>query len=241
MKKTILFLLLLFAISAYSNETVVKLKVPGFDAVNVLKATPSGLVYAGTWGDGVYISANSGTSFTEKNNGLGKLFVNDIVFDSQENVYLATQGDGIFVTKNNGNLWTKLPFDINLNVTSVYISPFDDNTIYAGTYGSGLFVSTDAGTTWNSINRSEVKDGVNIAIESMHITAIAQTVDSTLLAGTYGDGVYRSEDGGKNWRRANSGTGGTEFINQIDVISKTIILMATNDKGLLESNNDALQ
>ena len=227
--------------TTYANETVVKVKAPGYKGVNVLKVNKSDLLYIGTWGDGIYTSSNGGATTDIKNNGLGNLFINDIVFDSKGTVYVGTQGDGIYVSKNDGNLWTKLPFDSSLNVTSVYVSRFNDNTIYVGTYGSGLFVSTDGGTKWESLNRSKDNNGQNVVLETMHITAIALTVDSTLLAGTYGDGVYRSTDKGGNWRRANSGTNNTQFINQISVISKDVILMATNDKGLMESNNDALQ
>lgn len=242
MKKLLLLLITgLIVYTTYANETVVKVKAPGYKGVNVLKANSTDLVYAGTWGDGVYTSSNSGQAFQTKNNGLNNLFINEIAFDSKNNVYLGTQGDGIYVSKNDGNLWTKLSFDSSSNVTSIYVSRFDDNIIYVGTYGSGLFVTTDAGSTWSSLNKSKDNNGQNVALESMHITAISQTLDSTLLVGTYGDGVYRSTDKGENWRRANSGTNGTKFINQIMVISKDIILMATNDKGLMESNNDALQ
>ncbi|PKL78852.1 MAG: hypothetical protein CVV25_10105 [Ignavibacteriae bacterium HGW-Ignavibacteriae-4] len=242
MKKLLLLMIVcLITYTTYSNESVVKVKAPGYKGVNVLKANKSDLVYVGTWGDGVYTSSNGGQAFTTKNNGLNNLYINDIAFDSKGTTYVGTQGDGLYVSKNDGNLWTKLPFDSSMNVTSIYVSRFNDNTIYVGTYGSGLFVSKDAGTTWSSLNRSKDNNGQNVVLESMHITAIALTMDSTLLAGSYGDGVYRSSDKGDNWRRANSGTNNTKFINQISVISKDIILMATNDKGLMESNNDALQ
>ncbi len=242
MKKLLLLMIIcLISYTTYSNETVVKVKAPGYKGVNVLKANKSDLVYVGTWGDGIYTSSNGGQAFQTKNNGLNNLYINDIAFDSKGTAYIGTQGDGIYVTKNDGNLWTKLSFDSSMNVTSIYVSRFNDNTIYVGTYGSGLFVSEDAGATWASLNRSKDNNGQNVVLESRHITAIAVTVDSTLLVGSYGDGVYRSTDKGDNWRRANSGTNNTKFINQISVISKDIILMATNDKGLMESNNDALQ
>lgn len=242
MKKFILlFVLVLFTFDAYSNETVVKVKAPGYNGVNVLKASKSDLVFAGTWGDGVYTSSDKGKNFQPKNIGLNNLYINDIAFDSKENIYIGTQGDGAYVSKNSGNLWTKLTFDKDKNVTSIYVNPFNDNIIYIGTYGAGVFVSTDAGATWEEKNRSKDNNGLNLAIESRYITSFAVTLDSTLLVGTYGDGLYRSTDKGNNWRRANSGTGGTEFINQISVISSDIILMATNDKGLFESNNDGLQ
>ncbi|MFA7326185.1 MAG: T9SS type A sorting domain-containing protein [Candidatus Kapaibacterium sp.] len=242
MKKLLLLMIVcLITYTSYSNETVVKVKAPGYKGLNVLKANKSDMVFVGTWGDGIYTSTNGGQAFQTKNNGLNNLYINDIVFDSKGVVYVGTQGDGIYVSKNDGNLWTKLSFDSSMNVTSIYVSRFDDNTIYVGTYGSGLFVSKDAGTTWASLNRSKDNNGQNVVLESMHITAIALTMDSTLLAGSYGDGVYRSTDKGDNWRRANSGTNNTKFINQISVISSDIILMATNDKGLMESNNDALQ
>ena len=241
MKKLLLVLFLsLFVTALSANESAVKVKAPGYNGVNVLKSDKSDLVYAGTWGDGIYTSSNKGQSFQTKNTGLGNLYINDFAFDSQNTVYVGTQGDGIYKSTNSGNLWTKLAYDGNMNVTSLYVSPDDDNKIYAGTYGSGLYYSTDGGASWEQRNRSIDNDGLNITIESMHITAIALTTDGTLLVGTYGDGVYRSEDNGLNWRRGNSGTNSTKFINQISVISSDLVLMATNDNGMFESFNHGL-
>ncbi len=242
MYKSILILLICamtFSVSA--NETVVKVKAPTYEGVNVLNANGSDLIFAGTWGDGIYTSATKGDSFQKQNNGLNNLFINDIAFDSQENVYIGTQGDGVYKSTNDGALWVKQNFTTNLNVTTVYVSPFDDNTIYIGTYGSGLFVSTDGGANWEDMNRPVVKTSVNSVLESRHITAITITQDSTILVGTYGDGAFRAEKLTTDWRGANSGTNSTDFINQIDVISSNIILMATNDNGLFESNNDGQQ
>src|SRR6056300_1190532 len=246
MYKSLLLLLIgVFTYTLSATETVVKVKAPDYEGVNVLKANSSDLVFAGTWGDGVYISSDEGTSFQAQNNGLNSLFINDITFDSQENVYIGTQGDGIYKSTNDGNLWVRLDFNENLNVTSVYVSPFDDNTVYAGTYGSGLHYSTDGGATWSDISRPNENTGLNSVLESRHITAISITPDSTILVGTYGDGAYRAEKLSYSWRNANSGTnssgtGSTEFINQFEVIDNNTILMATNDNGLFESDNAGL-
>jgi photosystem II stability/assembly factor-like uncharacterized protein len=243
-----ILLLLIIGASYFTlnaTETVVKVKAPEYEGVNVLKSNSSDLVFAGTWGSGVYISSDGGANFQAQNNGLNSLYINDIAFDSQENVYVGTQGDGIFKSTNDGNLWVRLDFNTNLNVTSVYVSPFDDNTVYAGTYGSGLHYSTDGGATWSDISRPSENNGLNSVLESRHITAISITPDSTILVGTYGDGAYRAEILSYSWRNANSGTnttgtGSTEFINQFEVIDNNTILMATNDNGLFESDNAGL-
>lgn len=242
MKKVILLLFIsIFTFTTYATETVVKVKAPGYKGINALESDKSDLIYAGTWGDGIYTSSNKGQIFTPKNTGLGNMYINAIAFNTQNHAFVGTQGDGIYITKNSGNLWTKSTYEGNPNVTSLYVNPDNDNEIYAGTYGSGLYVSTDAGSTWEQRNRSIDNNGQFLVLESMHITAISLTKSGTLLVGTYGDGVFRSTDKGLNWRRANSGTGGTKFINQFNIVSSDIILMATNDKGLMESNNDALQ
>ena len=67
MKKLLLLLITgLIVYTTYANETVVKVKAPGYKGVNVLKANSTDLVYAGTWGDGVYTSSNSGQAFQTK-------------------------------------------------------------------------------------------------------------------------------------------------------------------------------
>jgi len=87
-----------------------------------------------------------------------------------------------------------------LAVTGV---PGDPNTYYFGAVAGGVFKSTNGGMTW-----MPVFDQQNIA--SIGAIAVADSNHNVLYVGTgeacirgnisYGDGVYKSTDGGQTWR-----------------------------------------
>ncbi len=78
----------------------------------------------------------------------------------------------------------------------------DPRVIYAGTASGGIFKSTNAGTTWEPIFDNE-------AVPTIGDLALAPSDPSILWVGTgesnnrqsssWGNGVYRSNDGGKTW------------------------------------------
>lgn len=86
----------------------------------------------------------------------------------------------------------------------------EPETIYAGIEPAGLFVSRDRGTSWTPIgglndhptSSSWQPSGGGLALHSI-------TVDphdpATLYAAISAGGVYRSDDGGANWKPKNAG------------------------------------
>ncbi len=96
--------------------------------------------------------------------------------------------------------------------------PDQPNTYYFGSVGGGIWKSTNSGRTWQPIF-----DGQPIA--SIGALAIAPSDPNVLYAGTgeadwrsdltYGDGVYKSTDGGKTWN--NIGLRDSRHISRIIV------------------------
>jgi photosystem II stability/assembly factor-like uncharacterized protein len=86
-----------------------------------------------------------------------------------------------------------------LAVTGV---PGEPNRFYFGAVDGGVWASDDAGRTWNPIFDDQ-------KIASIGAIAVAPSDPRTIYAGTgeadmrsdiaYGDGIYRSTDGGKRW------------------------------------------
>ncbi|HEX5435724.1 MAG TPA: hypothetical protein VFW98_01095 [Gemmatimonadaceae bacterium] len=80
--------------------------------------------------------------------------------------------------------------------------PTTPSTVYAATASGGLWKSTNKGTTWTSIFDGQ-------ATSSFGVVAIAPSNPNIIWAGTgeqnnrqsstWGDGVYRSTDGGRTW------------------------------------------
>ncbi len=101
-------------------------------------------------------------------------------------------------------------------VTAVAGSDHDARLYVLGAAGGGVWKSTDGGASWQAVFD---KEGVG----SIGAVAIDPTNDKTIWVGTgesnprndvsYGDGVYKSTDGGKTW--ANVGLRKTKYISRI--------------------------
>lgn len=118
-------------------------------------------------------------------------------------------------------------------VTSVAGSAHNDKLYYAGAAGGGVWKSVDGGHTW-----SNVFDGQNIS--AIGAIAVDPQNDDVVYVGTgeanprndvsYGNGVYKTTDGGKTW--TNIGLKGTRHIARILVDpkdSRHIIVGALGD------------
>lgn len=101
-------------------------------------------------------------------------------------------------------------------VTSVAGSAHDPNLYYLGAAGGGVWKSTNGGSSWTPVFDKE-------AVGAIGAVAIDPSNDNTVWVGTgesnprndvsYGDGVYKSTDGGKTW--TNLGLRGTKYISRI--------------------------
>lgn len=101
-------------------------------------------------------------------------------------------------------------------VTSVAGSASDSKLYYVGAAGGGVWKSANAGQTWDPVF---TKGGVG----AIGAVTIDPTDNNTVWVGTgesnprndvsYGDGVYKSTDGGDTW--TNVGLKGTRYISRI--------------------------
>src|ERR671936_1231336 len=143
------------------------------------------------------------------------------------NVYYAgAASGGLFKSTDGGIHWTAI-FD-NQPVSSVgalAVAASDPNVVDAGTgepftrsnisVGWGVFRSTDAGKTWA---RAGLENSGRIARIVVHPTN-PDLVYAASLGHLYGPqqekGIYRSNDGGKNWDRVlfvNDSTGASDIV-----------------------------
>ncbi|MBL7860325.1 MAG: glycosyl hydrolase [Cyclobacteriaceae bacterium] len=126
--------------------------------------------------------------------------------------------------------------------------PQDDNIYYVGYTGGGVAKTEDAGITWKNISDGYFKVG------SIGDIAICESDPNVIYVGTgehavrgvmtsYGDGVYKSTDGGKTWK--NIGLEKTRHISDIAVhpANPDIVLVgaqgavhgSSSDRGVYKS------
>ncbi len=116
-------------------------------------------------------------------------------------LYLGTTDGHIFGSHDGGDRWKILGragSRLDAVVTVILVDPRVPTRLYSGTWtrgageeGGGVFQSIDGGQTWQPAG-----------LQGHAVRALAQAPSNPqiLVAGTL-DGVYRSADAGKNWRR----------------------------------------
>ncbi len=126
----------------------------------------------------------------------------------------------------------------------------DPLTYYMGTTGGGLWKTEDGGVTWNNISDGYFKTG------SVGAVAVSESDPNIVYVGmgehaprgvmtSYGDGVYKSYNGGKTWKKL--GLDKTQQIARIVVHPKNpdIVYVAaqgainapTQDRGIYKSTD----
>ncbi len=175
-----------------------------------------------SYGDGVYKSADAGNTWV--NVGLEKTrHITDVLIHptNPDIVYVGAQGPvhgsgterGVFKSEDGGNSWSKILFiDENTGVSSLVMDPSNPRILFAATWqhrrypwkvesggpGSAIYKSTDSGKTWKKLTEGLPKEmgkiGLSVsAVNSNRVFAVIETVKEKA-------GLYRSDDGGSNWR-----------------------------------------
>ncbi len=101
-------------------------------------------------------------------------------------------------------------------VTSVAGSARDPNLYYVGSAGGGVWKTTDGGAAWKPVFDRESVGAIGaVAIDSSNedVVWVGTGESNPRNDVSYGDGVYKSTDGGKTW--TNVGLRGTKYISRI--------------------------
>src|SRR5579872_4643280 len=94
------------------------------------------------------------------------------------------------------------PFRGGRSLTAAGI-PGDPTTYYFGATGGGVWKSTDGATTWSPIFDKEGTASIgSIAVAASNHNVLYVGTGEACIRGniSHGDGVYKSLDGGKNWK-----------------------------------------
>lgn len=128
--------------------------------------------------------------------------------------YMGTAGGGIFKTINAGITWKNVSdgFVKTPSVGALAIAPSDANVVYAGMgehtarantvhHGDGVYKSTDGGKTWRHLGLDATQVISRIRIHPRNPDVVYVAAQGALYGPTQERGIYRSTDGGANWKR----------------------------------------
>jgi len=140
--------------------------------------------------------------------------------------YFGGTGGGVWQTTDAGNSWTNISDGyFGSSIGSIAVSEWDNNVIYVGqgevtvrgnvSFGNGIYKSTDAGKSWTHVGLKESRHVPRIRIHPKNPDLVYAAVLGDLFKPTEERGIYRSVDGGKNWKRilfANADAGAVDLV-----------------------------
>ncbi len=153
--------------------------------------------------------------------------------------YFGSVGGGVWRTTDAGNTWENISDGFfGGSIGAVAVSEWDNNVIYVGggektvrgnvSYGYGMYKSTDAGKTWAHVGLKESRHIPRIRIHPKNPDLVYAAVLGDLFKSSEERGVYRSEDGGKTWKRilfANADAGAVDLV--MDPNNSRVLYAAT--------------
>ena len=192
---------------------------PGGGNISAIAVQGSNL-FAGTQGQGVFLSTNNGSSWTAVNSGLTSLSVSALVANGT-NLFAGTSG-GAFLSTNGGTTWTAVNSGLTPNAVSTFL--VSGTNLFAGTAGGGVYLSTNNGTSWTAVNSG--------LPASAGITAFA-SIGSNIFAAA--SDIYMSTNNGSSWTKADAGWPYT-YINAM-AASGSNLFISHDDTVYLSTNN----
>ncbi len=87
-------------------------------------------------------------------------------------------------------------------ITDIAVAPSDHNVIYVATASGGLLKTTNRGATWEHLftDQSLASIGdVEVAPDDPDVVWVGTGEENPRNSVSFGDGVYKSEDGGRTW------------------------------------------
>src|SRR6266536_68172 len=166
-------------------------------------------ILAGSRFSEIFKSVDGGQTWQSKTLGGFNVALETSAFQfdpSNSSRVLAATTLGLVRSTDGGESWSTYG-NVNDSFYTLVTDPSSATTLYAGNInGSGIFKSTDSGAHWTKINKGlPSNQGPTGALPLVLGFAVDPAHPATLYAGTYGNGLYRSTDGGSNWSSVNTG------------------------------------
>lgn len=154
--------------------------------------------------------------------------ISDIaIHPKDENTWFVAVGSGgVWKTQNRGVTWTPIFDDQPVySIGCITIDPVNPHTIWVGTgenvggrhvgFGDGVYKSEDDGKSWKNVGLSNSNHISKIIVHPENSAIVWVAAQGPLWTSGGERGLYKSEDGGKSWRKV---LGGGEWTGVTDLI-----------------------
>ena len=190
------------------------------------------IVYVGSASGGVWKTVNGGITWQPLFDKQAIASIGDmaVVPNNPDVVYVGTGesnvrnsvsfGNGIYKTLDGGKSWIHLGLEDTHHISRIVIDPKNTSTVFVGALGHafgpnserGVYKSTDGGNTWKLALYIDARHGVadmDINPRNPNIVFAAfwhfERKPWTFISGDENGGLYKSIDGGNNWRKITRG------------------------------------
>jgi Uncharacterized protein related to plant photosystem II stability/assembly factor len=200
----------------------------GNTSIQALTTGVGGVVYAGSFGMGIFRTSDRGDSWAAVNEGLTDPFVLCLTTAKDGTIYAGTFRGGVFRSRDAGKSWQ--PVNKGLKRLEIKALMMDAKGLYAGT-GDGVYLLNRAQDQWSV---------VTTGLDEILVHALARTSDGTLYAGTSGKGVHSYNERTVGWTRLRQGLRDHEglvenFIRVLAVDKEQGLYAGTFDGGVFRS------
>jgi len=188
--------------------------------------------YIAVGSGGVWKTTNRGTTWNPVFDGQGSYSIGSVTIDPNNHkvIWVGTgenvggrhvgYGDGVYKSLDGGETWNNMGLGKSEHIGMIAIDPRDSNVVYVAAQGPlwsaggdrGLFKTTDGGDNWELILSGGNYTGVNeihldprqpdvlFAVKHQRYRNVA-----ALMNGGPESGIFKSTDGGRNWRELTTG------------------------------------
>jgi photosystem II stability/assembly factor-like uncharacterized protein len=196
--------------------------------------TQSSVYYMGSTGGGVWKTEDAGVSWYNISDGyfhtgsVGAIAVaesdpNIIYVGMGEHAprgVMSSHGDGVYKSNDGGKTWTHLGLSATRHISAIRVHPQNPDIVFVAAQGAvfgpneerGIYKSEDGGRSWRKVLYIDANTGASdLSMDFSNPRVLYagmwdhQRSPWHIRSGGPGSGLYKSTDGGENWRKIGHG------------------------------------
>ncbi|MEL7020926.1 MAG: glycosyl hydrolase, partial [Bacteroidota bacterium] len=194
--------------------------------------------YVATASGGVWKTTNAGTTYQPIFDNEGSFSIGCVTIDpnnpnvvwvgtgENNNQRSVNYGDGVYKSEDGGMSWRNMGLEKSEHIANIIVHPENSNVVYVSAIGPlwskggerGVYKTTDGGANWEAVLTIDEHTGVTDLLmdprdpDVLYAAAFQRRRHVyTYVGGGPGSGMYKTTDGGVNWKKINRGLPTTEM------------------------------